>query len=85
MEKNMKLKTIQKINDIIGEIKFTNENTKIKKDKDGNIIQEAIGHIELCVYQELLLRFFNTIQKNNKKWFLIPEMAIWHKIYTVFV
>ena len=80
-----KNKTILKLNEIIGENKYTNENTKIIKDKDGNIISEAVGQLELCVLQEFILRFFNTIKRDNKKWFLTPEMAIWHKIYTIFV
>ena len=80
-----KEKTIQKINAIVGETKFTNENTKVKKDADGNVISEAVGHTELCVFQEFILRYFNTIKKNDKKWFLTPEMSLWYKIYSVFV
>ena len=78
-------KTIHKTNEIIGETKYTNENTKAKKDADGTIISEAVGHTELCVFQEFILRFFNAIQKDNKKWFLTPDMALWYKIYSVFV
>lgn len=80
-----KIKTIQKLNEILGENKYTNENTKAEKDSDGNIIREAMGHVELCVLQEFILRFFNTIKRDSKQWFLTPEMAIWHKLYTVFV
>jgi len=80
-----KLKTLNKLNEIIGEKKFTNENTKIKKDENGNIINEAIGQTELCVWEEFILRYFNTIKRENKKYFFTPEMAIWHKLYTVFV
>ena len=80
-----KVKTLQKLNEIIGENKYTNENTKIKKDEDGNVISEAVGQVELCVLQEFILRFFNTVKRDNKKWFFTPEMAIWHKLYTVFV
>lgn len=80
-----KTKTIQKINDIVGETKYTNENTKIQKDQDGNVTSEAVGQTELCVLQEFILRYFNTIKKDDKKWFLTPEMAIWYKIYNVFV
>ena len=77
-----KLKTLQKLNEIVGdENKYTKENTKGKKD-DG---MEAVGHVELCVLQEFILRYFNTIQKDDKKWFLVPEIAIWHKIYNIFV
>ena len=79
-----KVKALQKINVIIGENKYTNENTKLEKDSDGNVIREAVGHIELCVLQEFILRFFNTIKREEKFWFINPEMAIWHKLYTVF-
>jgi hypothetical protein len=79
-----KVKTLQKLNEIVGETKYTNENTKAEKDADGNIIREAVGHVELCVLQEFILRFFNTIKRDDKKWFFSPEMSIWHKLYTVF-
>jgi hypothetical protein len=78
-----KIKTIQKLNEILGEIKYTNENTKVQKDESGNIISEAVGQIELCVLQEFLFRLFNTIKKDGKSWFLTPEIALWHKIYTI--
>jgi len=80
-----KIKTISKLNEIIGENKYTNENTKAIKDADGTIITEAVGQVELCVLQEFILRYFNTIKRDDKKWFLTPEMAIWHKLYTIFV
>jgi hypothetical protein len=80
-----KEKTLNKLNEIIGEKKYTSENTKMQKDSDGNVIREATGQIELCVLQEFLLRYFNTINKNSKKWFMTPEMAIYHKMYTIFV
>ena len=76
-------KTMKKINEIIGETKFTNETTKMQKDADGNVIREAINHVELCVYQEFILRYFDAIKRDEKKWFLTPEMAIFFKIYTV--
>jgi len=78
-----KEKTLKKINEIIGENKYSSESTKLQKDVDGNIIKEAVGTVELCVLQEFILRYFDTIKKNNKKWFLTPEMAIYYKLYTV--
>lgn len=78
-------KNLKKINDIIREEKYTIENTKIIKDKDGNIIKESIGNTELCVLEEYILRYFNYIEENNKKWVLTPEMAIYHKLYTIFI
>jgi hypothetical protein len=83
-----KHKNIDKLNEIIGEEKYTIKNTKVVKDKDGNVIKEAIGNKELCVLEEFILRYFNDIGENGKdgkKWFLTPEMAIYHKLYTVFV
>ena len=87
-DQSSKNKNLTKLNEIIGEEKYTIQNTKTIKDKDGNIIQEAMGNIEICVLEEFILRFFNEYPKNGKdgkKWFLTPEMAIWHKLYTVFV
>ena len=80
-----KVKTLQKLNEIVGETKYTNENTKIQKDENGNVISEAVGQVELCVLQEFILRYYNTITKNDKKWIFTPEMAIWHKLYKIFV
>jgi hypothetical protein len=80
-----KAKNISKLNEIIGETKYTLENTKAIKDKDRNIVQEAIGNDELCVLEEFILRYLNSIEEKGKKWFFTPEMAIYHKLYTVFV
>jgi hypothetical protein len=44
---------------------------------------EPFNHVELCVVQELFLRYFNTIMKDNKQWFVSPEMAIYFKFYPV--
>jgi len=79
-----KVKTMQKLNEILGETVYTNDSTKLIKDEDGNIISDAVGHIELCVLQEFILRYFNTIRKDEKKWFLTPEMALWHKLYLIY-
>jgi len=76
-------KTMKKINEILGETKFTSENTKQQKDADGNVTKEAVNHIELCVFQEFILRYFDTIKRDEKKWFLTPEMAVFFKLYTV--
>jgi hypothetical protein len=71
-----KSEVIKLLNKIIGEDVYTSENTKIQKDEDGNVIQDAINVIELCILLEFTLRYFNTIEKDGKKWFLTPEMAI---------
>ena len=75
-----KQKTLDLLNTIVGDDKYTKENTKMIKEKDGTIIQEAMSQTELCVLQEFLLRYFNKIKKNEKKWFLSPEMAIFLKM-----
>ena len=80
-----KNKTMQILNQIIGEEKYTKETTKLIKDDDNNVIQDAVGHIELCVTQEFILRYFDKIRKNDKKWFLSPEMALYYKLYTIHV
>jgi hypothetical protein len=78
-----KNKTMQILNQIIGEEIYTKDNTKILKDDDKNVIQEAVGHVELCVTQEFILRYFDKIRKNDKKWFLSPEMVLYFKLYTI--
>ena len=80
-----KEKNLKKINDAVGEEKYTKETTKIIKDKSGVVIQDAIGNENLCVLLEFVLRYFNSIKKNDKQWFLTPELAIYHKLYTIFV
>ena len=61
--------TIKLLNTIIG---------KDKNDKyifnDDNI--KGKNKIEFCVLQEMYLRYFNKIGKNNKRWFLSPEESI---------
>lgn len=85
MTKHLKNKNLSKLNEILGEEKFTNESTKAVKDTNGNIIQEAVGNVELCVFEEFILRYFDAVEENGKKWFLTPEMAIYHKLYTIYV
>jgi hypothetical protein len=77
-----KEKTIEKINRILGFEKFTKENTQMEKD-NGEVVREATSHNELCVYQEFLLRYYNKINKNALKWFLTPEMALYHQVYRI--
>ena len=80
-----KNKNLSKLNEIIGEEKYNNENTKAVKDENGTVVQEAVGNVELCVLEEFILRYFNITEHDNKKWFLTPEMALYHKLYTIFV
>ena len=84
-EESGKEKSIQKLNLILGEEKYTSKNTKLEKDEDGNVIREAVGQIELCILQEFILRYYDVIKKDEKKWFLTPEMAIYYKLYKIIV
>ena len=77
-----KSKTIGILNKIIGSEKYTKENTKLIKNDEGNVTQEAIGEIELCVLQEFILRKKNLDSGNKNIWFLTPDMAIHYRIYT---
>jgi len=62
-DESSKGKKIILLNDIIGEEKYNKENTK------------GMVEAELCSLQELLLRYYNRTQKNEKIWFLYPELA----------
>jgi hypothetical protein len=77
-----KIKTMQKLNEILGEEVYTKESTKAQK-KGKETISEAVGQMELCITQEFLLRYFNIIKREGKQWFLTPELAIWHKMYSI--
>ena len=78
-------KTISTINAILGQTRYTNENTRLKKDTNGNLIHEAISHDELCVTQELILRYYDKIRNGDKQWFISPYMALYYKLYTIIV
>ena len=69
-----KIKTIESLNKIIGEERYTKENTKLIK--NGDIISHPINQIELCIIKEFILRYFNEIKQNGKIWFLTPEMTM---------
>jgi hypothetical protein len=59
-----KKKTIDLLNDIIGEKKYTKENTR-------GIVQQ-----ELCILQEFILRNNERNKKDGKTWFLNTELAV---------
>jgi hypothetical protein len=59
-----KKKTIDILNDIVGEKKYTKENTR-------GIVQQ-----ELCILQEFLLRNYERVNKDGKTWFLSTELAV---------
>jgi hypothetical protein len=50
--------------------------------KDNSQVEEMIGHSEMCVLLELVLRYLND-NINDKKYFLTPELAIYYKLYKV--
>jgi hypothetical protein len=62
-----------------------NKDNEIVVDKDDNPVEEMIGHSEMCVLLELVLRYLNSsnLKKDNKKYFLTPELAIYYKLYKV--
>ena len=41
------------------------------------------NEIELCILQEFILRYFDIIQKDNKRWFLTPMQVLLNKIETL--
>ena len=78
-------KTSEYLNDMIGKNEYNKETNKLKKDKQGVIVQYKRTHEELCVTHELLMRYYHTDNVNGKKWFLTPEEAIYYGMYKVFV
>jgi hypothetical protein len=82
-EESGKDKSIKKLNLIFGEEKYTQDNTKMLKNANGVVVREATGQTELCVIQEFILRYFDIIRKNSKKWFLTPDMALNYKLYKI--
>jgi superfamily II DNA or RNA helicase len=62
-----KSKTIKTLNEIVGEERYTSENTK------------GLVQMELCCLQEFILRYFNHIKKDNKIWFLNSDIALFNK------
>jgi superfamily II DNA or RNA helicase len=59
-----KIETIKNLNKILESDVFNAENTK------------GIGQIELCIRQEFTLRYYDSIKKERKRWFLSPIEGI---------
>jgi len=78
-----KKKIIKLLNTLLRKELFTNENTKVIRDKN-KIIQPALISSNLCIIQEFILRYYNDILKDNKLWFFTPELALYHKLYELF-
>ena len=70
------------LNKLILRHKLDKENA-IVVDKDDNPVEEIIGHSEMCVLLELILRHLNDDKKDIKKYFITPELAIYYKLYKV--
>jgi hypothetical protein len=41
------------------------------------------NEIELCILQEFILRYFDTIRQDGKRWFLTPVQVLLNKIETL--
>jgi hypothetical protein len=67
-DQTSKSDTVELLNRILGENKYSPENTKGRK------------KLEFCVIQELLLRHFNKIKKDGKTWFLDQSAAVINNI-----
>ena len=59
-----KKKTIEVLNEIVGDKKYTKENTR-------GVVQQ-----ELCILQEFILRNYERENKDGKTWFLNTELAV---------
>ena len=83
-EKTLKtLKTFidkTKLDKLILRPKLDKDNA-IVVDKDDIPVDEMIGHTEMCVLLEIILRYLNDTE--IKKYFLTPELAIYYKLYKV--
>lgn len=85
-----KEKTLKKIelfldknvyNELLLRPKLDKDNV-IVLDKNDSPVEEMIGHAEMCVLLELVLRYLDD-NHANKTYFLTPELALYHKIYKV--
>jgi len=65
--------TIKILNTIIGEGKYTHENTKGR------------NKTEICVLQEMYLRYYDKLRKNGKRWFLNSSEAVLNNIEKISV
>jgi len=66
-----KTDTIKLLNKIMGEDVYTAQNVK-------DMVQ-----MELCSLQEFLLRYFDSIRKDGKRWFMTPEEAIINNVQAI--
>jgi hypothetical protein len=66
-----KADTIKLLNKTMGKDTYTNQNTR------------EMVQMELCSLHEILLRYFDSIKKDGKRWFLTPEESIINNIQTI--
>ena len=67
-DQSSKKEAIEVLNKILENETFTSANTS------------SMNQIQICIYQEMYLRYFNYLKKNNKHWFLTPSQAIVNNI-----
>jgi thymidylate kinase len=65
---------IKKLNEIVGENKYTVENTKKTKTNNG-ITEYGLA----CIF-EIIVREYNSIHKDGRIWYMSPEPAIFNNI-----
>jgi hypothetical protein len=65
---------IKKLNEIVGENKYTVENTKKTKTNNG-ITEYGLA----CIF-EIIVREYNSIRKEGRIWYMSPEPAIFNNI-----
>ena len=68
-----KTEAINILNDILGEEIYTFENTK------------KFNQNLICILQEIYLRYFDLINKNNLRWFLYPGEALINNIEKLYI
>ena len=65
---------IKKLNEIVGENKYTVENTKKTK------INNGITEYGLACIFEIIVREYNSVRKDGRIWYMSPEPAIFNNI-----
>ena len=61
-----KQKTINNLNGMFGDERFTKENTKL------------FTQIDLCILEEFLMRYYQQVKKNGKTWFVNVDVALFN-------
>jgi hypothetical protein len=61
-----KIKTINALNEVLGNEHFSKENTS------------KLTQVDMCILLEFILRNYNSINYNNKTWFLNPDVVLYN-------